>query len=160
MVKVQGRDTILPDFQERKYKILNYIDTSGCTECRMKLAEWQLLKQEIDSLGYDVDILFVAWVHNYDELEILQRANRCQLPFLYDPQGDMQKINQFPPNRLSKLSCSIRSTGSCLSVVRSKTIKSGPSTNVPSPPLLFKLRDSGTNLLSQYRLSIRFTCQA
>ena len=96
MVKVQGRDTILPDFQERKYKILNYIDTSGCTECRMKLAEWQLLKQEIDSLGYDVDILFVAWVHNYDELEILQRANRCQLPFLYDPQGDMQKINQFP----------------------------------------------------------------
>lgn len=56
-------------------------------------AEWQLLKQEIDSLGYDVDILFVAWVHNYDELEILQRANRCQLPFLYDPQGDMQKIN-------------------------------------------------------------------
>ena len=96
LVKVQGRDTILPDFQERKYKILNYIDTSGCTECRMKLAEWQLLKQEIDSLGYDVDILFVAWVHNYDELEILQRANRCQLPFLYDPQGDMQKINQFP----------------------------------------------------------------
>ena len=46
LVKVQGRDTILPDFQERKYKILNYIDTSGCTECRMKLAEWQLLKQE------------------------------------------------------------------------------------------------------------------
>lgn len=40
LVKVQGRDTILPDFQERKYKILNYIDTSGCTECRMKLAEW------------------------------------------------------------------------------------------------------------------------
>lgn len=69
LVKVQGRDTILPDFQERKYKILNYIDTSGCTECRMKLAEWQLLKQEIDSLGYDVDILFVAWVHNYDELD-------------------------------------------------------------------------------------------
>ena len=160
LVKVQGRDTILPDFQERKYKILNYIDTSGCTECRMKLAEWQLLKQEIDSLGYDVDILFVAWVHNYDELEILQRANRCQLPFLYDPQGDMQKSTSFLPNRLSKLSCSIRSTGSCLSVVRSKTIKSGPSTNVPSPPLLFKLRDSGTNLLSQYRLSIRFTCQA
>ena len=26
LVKVQGRDTILPDFQERKYKILNYID--------------------------------------------------------------------------------------------------------------------------------------
>ena len=91
LVKVQGRDTILPDFQERKYKILNYIDTSGCTECRMKLAEWQLLKQEIDSLGYDVDILFVAWVHNYDELEILQRANRCQLPFLYDPQGGYAK---------------------------------------------------------------------
>ena len=35
-------------------------------------------------------------IYNYDELEILQRANRCQLPFLYDPQGDMQKINQFP----------------------------------------------------------------
>ena len=48
LVKVQGRDTILPDFQERKYKILNYIDTSGCTECRMKLAQWQGDMQKIN----------------------------------------------------------------------------------------------------------------
>lgn len=95
-LKVQGQDTVLPDFNIRKYKILNYIDTSGCTECRMKLAEWQSLKREIDQLGYDVDIIFAAWVHNYDELEVLQRANRCRIPFYYDLQGDMQKINHFP----------------------------------------------------------------
>lgn len=95
-LKVQGRDTVLPDFQFRKYKILNYIDTSGCTECRLQLPAWEKLKQEMDTLGYDVDIIFVAWVRNYEELEILQHANDCQLPFLYDPEGEIQKINHFP----------------------------------------------------------------
>ena len=39
LVKVQGRDTILPDFQERKYKILNYMYVMPDETGRMAIIE-------------------------------------------------------------------------------------------------------------------------
>ena len=35
---IYGKDTII-NYHNNKYNILNYIDTSGCTECHMQLFE-------------------------------------------------------------------------------------------------------------------------
>ena len=59
-LKLYGRDTVCPELFSREYKILNFIDTNGCTECRLKLFDWQMLKEEIDSLNLDVSLVFVA----------------------------------------------------------------------------------------------------
>ncbi|MEG1737821.1 MAG: hypothetical protein RRY39_07755 [Odoribacter sp.] len=93
-MKIYGRDTFV-DLSATKYKILNYVDTSGCTECRMKLYEWRLLKEEADSLQLEVRFVFVAYVKQFEEVETLQRINRFNTPFLYDRHGDMNKINNF-----------------------------------------------------------------
>ena len=37
--KILGKDTIIK-IDNNKLKIINYIDTSGCTECRLELYEW------------------------------------------------------------------------------------------------------------------------
>ena len=94
--KIYGRDTFCPDIWNARYKILNYTDTSGCTECKMHLYDWKLLKQQTDSLGLDVSYIFVAWVHQYDELETLQSINKCDIPFYYDYEGQMMQLNHFP----------------------------------------------------------------
>lgn len=94
--KIYGRDTNCPDIWKAKYKILNYTDTSGCTECKMQLYDWKKLKQQTDSLGLDVSYLFFAWVKQYEELETLQSVNKCDIPFFYDPQGQMMQLNHFP----------------------------------------------------------------
>lgn len=96
--KVQGRDTVYPDFFTARYKILNYIDTSGCTSCRTRLYEWTLLQKQTDSLQLDVAYFFIAWVKEYEELEILQQINRCKIPCLYDSTGHLSRLNQFPNN--------------------------------------------------------------
>lgn len=96
-LKVQGRDTVCPDLSEARFKILNYIDTSGCTSCRTRFYDWNLLQQQTDSLNLDVAYLFIAWVKEYEELEILQQINHCQIPCLYDSTGTLGRLNQFPP---------------------------------------------------------------
>ena len=40
--KIMGEDTIIPHILDHKYKILTYIDTTGCTACRLKLFDWKL----------------------------------------------------------------------------------------------------------------------
>lgn len=95
-MKLYGRDTLCPELFSREYKILNYIDTNGCTECRLKLFEWQLMKDEADSLNLDVSFIFVAWVKDYKHLESIQKINRFDTPILYDRHGQTDSLNHFP----------------------------------------------------------------
>lgn len=94
--RIFGRDTVCPGMWKARYKIFNYTDTSGCTECRMKLYEWKRLKKQVDSLNLDVSFIFAAWVNQYDELETLQSINKCNIPFIYDRTGRMMQLNHFP----------------------------------------------------------------
>lgn len=94
-VKVQGKNSYSTLSQFSNYRILNYIDTSTCISCELKLREWQLLKNEIDSLNIKVDIVFVVWSQNYDNLEKLQKINKCIIPCIYDYQNEIALINNF-----------------------------------------------------------------
>ncbi|MDE6451639.1 MAG: hypothetical protein K2L23_05000, partial [Odoribacter sp.] len=93
--KISGRDTTF-DLDNSKYKILNYIDTNGCTACRLKLYEWKLLKDEIDSLRLNVEFLFIAYQEDYDELEVLIQENKVKIPCIYDRNDSINKLNRFP----------------------------------------------------------------
>lgn len=95
-IKLYGHDTTYPELFSREYKILNYIDTNGCTECRLKLFDWQLLKEEVDSLNLDVAVVFVAWVKSYKQLEEIQKLNRFNTPLIYDRTGQADSLNHFP----------------------------------------------------------------
>lgn len=98
--RIFGRDTLCREIFEKEYKILNYIDTNGCTECQLKLFDWQMLKEELDSLECDVALVFVAWTNDYEKLEILQSVNRFDTPIFYDRKGRMDSLNQFPSSSL------------------------------------------------------------
>lgn len=94
--KVQGRDTVCPDLLRARYKILNYIDTTGCTSCRSRFYDWTLLQKQTDSMQIDVTYFFIANLQEFEELETLLQINRCQVPCLYDTSGIISRLNQFP----------------------------------------------------------------
>lgn len=85
---------------ENRYKILNYIDTSGCTACHLKLYEWNLLKKQTDSLNLNVSFIFIAYLNNYNKLTHLQKLNKCTIPILYDSLNIMNTTNHFPDDRM------------------------------------------------------------
>lgn len=94
-VKVYGKDTIC-SIDNKKYKILNYIDTSGCTACQLKLYEWKLLKDEVDSLKLNTDFIFIVYLQDYRELELMQCKNKFNVPLYYDLQDSFNKLNKLP----------------------------------------------------------------
>lgn len=46
---IQGKDTVEYSIQNT-YKILTYIDSTGCTSCKLKLAEWEKFITVVDSI--------------------------------------------------------------------------------------------------------------
>lgn len=46
---IQGRDTV--DFyMSGDYKIVTYIDTIGCTSCKLRLSDWKIFMNVVDSI--------------------------------------------------------------------------------------------------------------
>ena len=68
--KILGKDTIIK-IDNNKLKIINYIDTSGCTECRLELYEWSKKIEEIKSLSSEIEVIFIAYQKDYTDLEFL-----------------------------------------------------------------------------------------
>lgn len=93
--RVSGQQIEYPNLHH-KYKILNYIDTNGCTPCQLKLHEWELLKKEIDSINPDVKLIFIAYVKNYNEIELEQKINKSTIPIIYDKEDMINKMNNIP----------------------------------------------------------------
>ena len=75
-MKIFGKDTCTDLLSSHQYKILNYIDTTGCSECQLKFYEWKKLQDEIDSLQADVSIVYVIFSKHYKPIEISQRINQ------------------------------------------------------------------------------------
>ena len=48
-------DYLIP---ENRYKIISYVDSGGCTECKLQLYKWRELAQEMSSIQEVVPILF------------------------------------------------------------------------------------------------------
>lgn len=94
MLKIIGKDTVIPNHLNSQYKILRYLDTNKCTECRLKLFDWKIFQKQIDSLKIDINFIFVIWSNRYEELEKLQQLNDFYIPIYYDTIGEMKKINK------------------------------------------------------------------
>jgi hypothetical protein len=79
----------------KPYKILLYSDSTGCTNCKLRLAVW---RDYIDKIGDKVDFLF--WFNPKDEEELSTsfKINRFKYPVYMDKDDKLNKLNRFPTN--------------------------------------------------------------
>ena len=92
---IYGKDTIV-NYHNSNYNILNYIDTSNCTECHMQLLEWKILKEEIEKSNANIGLIFIVYTKDYDKIEYLQKVNGFNYPIFYDYKGECNKQNKLP----------------------------------------------------------------
>lgn len=91
-------DTIDLDINRPDFKIINYIDSTGCTTCRLKLAQWNELIAELKAIG-DLDIEMVSVVNTKDIKGLLAKL-RCDHflnPIVIDPENAFYRTNNLPP---------------------------------------------------------------
>lgn len=94
-MKIFGKDTCADLLSAHKYKILNYIDTTGCGECQLRFYDWRVIQHQIDSLKMNVSIVYILFVKDYMPIELSQKINKFDLPVFYDSLGIMERKNNF-----------------------------------------------------------------
>jgi hypothetical protein len=88
------RDTIRYS-DTKEYKILLYVDSTGCMGCKLRLHAWMSYMDGLDSLA---NFLFYFHPQSKDELFDLFMQTQFRYYIYIDNQGELDKLNHFPNN--------------------------------------------------------------
>lgn len=91
-----GTDMGQEFFDGARFKIINYIDTAGCEECKLHLFDWGRLQRGLDTLDLGIKICFIVWSSNLKSIEQLSRIHRFNLPIFSDSIGVFLNSNPIP----------------------------------------------------------------
>jgi hypothetical protein len=80
---------------DRKYKILFYTDSIGCTRCKLQLHIWKTYIAELNS---KVNYLFYFHPKTEKELLLLLKYEQFDYPVYIDKNDDINKLNHFSDN--------------------------------------------------------------
>ncbi len=95
--KMMGRDTVVPELFQRPYKILLYVDSMGCTSCKLRMPEWKKIIREADSIAPgQIGFLFYFNPKSSKELEFLLKRDHFDYPVFIDNENHIGKKNHFP----------------------------------------------------------------
>lgn len=93
---IQGKDTVDVDL-DSNYKILVYVDSAGCTSCRLQLHKWKEFIEEVDSVATTpVQFLFYLTPKSVKEARYITRRDDFTYPMCVDINNEINKKNKFP----------------------------------------------------------------
>ena len=97
---VFAKDTLLElcdDCFHKEYKILLYVDSTGCSNCRLKLFDWKQLIEEAEGLFPDkVGFLLFFQPKNLNEIDYLFVRDLFYYPVFMDTNDEINRLNHFP----------------------------------------------------------------
>lgn len=94
---VQARDTVAMDVHAPVHKVLVYVDSTGCTSCRLQLHEWKKFIAEVDSATQGrVPFLFFLSPKSVKEARYITRRDDFTHPICVDMQNRLDSLNHFP----------------------------------------------------------------
>lgn len=92
-----GRDTIQTGIMNSKYSIITYVDSIGCTSCKLALKRWLGFIAELDTItGSSVPVHFFLNPQNKDEVVEIFERNQFDYPVCLDENDSINILNNFP----------------------------------------------------------------
>lgn len=95
-----GVDTLDYQIPDANYTIVSYIDSVGCTTCKLQFPRWKQVMHEMDSTtNMDVSFLFIFHPKNkggHKELIHLMKRNHFTNLVWVDIKGEFYKKNRLP----------------------------------------------------------------
>jgi hypothetical protein len=79
----------------KKYKILVYTDSAGCTGCKLRLDIWKVYMNELYS---KVNFLFYFQTKSEKELMLFLENEQFRHPVYIDNKSDINRLNHFSDN--------------------------------------------------------------
>ena len=97
---IAGKDTLpelCNEWRRKEFKILLYVDSVGCSRCRLNMFEWKQLMEEADSLfNGQVGFLLFFQPKSVKEMGNLFARERFNYPVFMDVEGIINGLNRFP----------------------------------------------------------------
>lgn len=92
-----AKDTVDYQIPNTDYKVLVYIDSVGCTGCKLQLPKWKEFIAYTDSItGHKIPFLFFFHSNDYKEMHYLFKVNNFDRPVCLDIDDQLNKLNKFP----------------------------------------------------------------
>lgn len=92
-----GRDTIQAGIINSKYSIITYVDSVGCTSCKLALNRWLKFMAELDTITKSsVPVHFFLNPSDKDEVIELFERNKFDYPVCLDESDSINILNKFP----------------------------------------------------------------
>lgn len=92
-----GKDTVDYSIPQSTYKILVYVDSTGCIDCKLQLQKWQELIEYTNSISNGkIPFLFFFHPKDYEELCQFFKRDLFDIPTCIDFKGELNKLNNFP----------------------------------------------------------------
>ena len=97
----QLKDTVDYRIPDAEYKVLVYVDSIGCTSCKLQLPKWKEFIAYVDSVsGGQVPFLFFFQSKDNKELRYILKRDNFRLPVCVDSQNEFGKLNRFPSEQM------------------------------------------------------------
>ena len=97
VLTVQGKDTVDFTYPNADYKVLVYVDSVGCTSCKLQLDRWKkVIKEMTEETGQDIPFLFFFHPKDMKELRYLTRRDAFTYPVCFDENDELNALNCFP----------------------------------------------------------------
>ena len=81
------------DFATATHKVLVYVDSLGCTSCKLKLGQWKNLIDSLDKLA--VPVLFIFQSKDTKSIKHVMLESSFEYPYFQDIEGVLNELNQF-----------------------------------------------------------------
>lgn len=92
-----GKDTVTFNLPDSEFTVLFYIDSIGCTTCKLQSLRWTELMNEMDTLyNGKVSFQFVLRPMNRKELTSSLKRDKFVYPVLIDEHNQFNKMNNLP----------------------------------------------------------------
>lgn len=90
-------DTVDYQISGTDFKVLVYVDSIGCTECKLQLGRWKALMTHVDSItGETVPFLFFFHAKDNGEIKYLLKRDELDIPVCIDKEDELNRLNKFP----------------------------------------------------------------
>ena len=82
---------------DAEYKVLIYVDSTGCTSCKLQLPKWKELIAHVDSAtNSNIPFIFVFQSKDDRELRYILKRDNFDRPVCIDRNNRFDELNQFP----------------------------------------------------------------
>lgn len=76
-----------------------YIDSVGCTACKLKLSRWKTFISQIDSIpNKNISYVFYFMPKSIIEVQCLLKQCDFKVPVCIEKKDEINKLNNFPDN--------------------------------------------------------------